>query len=171
MNAHAMDTRKADANQTLVFMLIAGAVVLFTTFTASYLVRRESADWARTPIPPVVWWNTALIALSSVTMEVARRRRSGPWMEATGTLAVIFGFGQILAWLKLREQGAFLASNPHASFFYVLTLVHAFHLAAGLATLAWAIPRARTAQLGLVAAWWHFVGAAWVWVAILLAFF
>lgn len=177
MISEVLPEQKANANQTMVFMLIAGAIVLFTTFTASYLVRRESADWARTPIPPLLMVNTAVIAASSVTMELARRRRSPEWLEATGTLGVLFTFGQVLGWLQLRERGAFLSANPHASFLWVLTAVHAAHLLAGIAALAWAWSPAvakdggRTPPLGLVSAWWHFVGAAWVWVFVLLAFF
>lgn len=166
--------RRADSLQTLAFIMVGGAIMLFTTFTASYLVRREGSDWAKLVLPGVVWANTALIVLSSVTMEVARKVRAGSaprWVAATIGLGVLFLIGQVVAWRQLAAGGVFSTSSPHASFFYMLTAVHAAHLAAGITVLLFAFGRAGKAPLGVSAAWWHLVGGAWVWVALLLAFF
>ena len=164
---------RVETHQTLAYLMIAGAVMLFTTFTASYLVRRESPDWGKVALPSLVWLNTAIVLASSVTMELARlgRGRSRFWVRATLALGLLFVAGQSVAWRQLAAQGVFMATSPHASFFYVLTAVHSVHLAAGIAVLLWALRRAGRAPLGLCAAWWHFVGAAWVWVALLLRFF
>lgn len=164
---------RIETQQTLAYLMIAGAVMLFTTFTASYLVRRESPDWGRVALPPLIWLNTCVVLASSVTMEFARfgRERSQFWVRATLALGVLFFALQSVAWRQLADQGVFLASSPHASFFFILTAVHSVHLAAGIAVLLWALRRAGRAPLGLCAAWWHFVGAAWVWVALLLRFF
>lgn len=166
--------RRADSIQTMAFIMVAGAIMLFTTFTASYLVRRESVDWAGMALPRLVWVNTALILLSSVTMEIARKVRAGGaprWVAATIGLGVLFLVGQVFVWKQLADRGAFVSTSPHASFFYMLTAVHAAHLAAGITVLLFAFRRAGRAPLGVCAAWWHLVGGAWVWVALLLAFF
>jgi cytochrome c oxidase subunit 3 len=164
---------RREANRTTLFLLIAGGAMLFTTFTASYLVRRESPDWVRVPLPPIAWAGVAVIALSSVTMELARRERrtAAPWVWGTIALGAVFAAGQVLAWRELRAAGVYAATSPHAAFFYMLTAVHAAHLAAGLGVLAASLRRAGRASLGACAAWWHFVGAAWVWVAFVLTVF
>lgn len=164
--------RRIDTFQTLTFFMVGGAIMLFTCFTASYLVRRESADWVKLALPPILWVNTALIVLSSLTLEAARFVKpaaSRRWVGVTIALGVLFVVGQVLAWRELVRKGVFATTDPHASFFYMLTGVHAVHIAAGIAVLAYAFRRAGRAPLGLCAAWWHVVGAAWVWVAVLIS--
>ena len=34
----------------------------------------------------------------------------------------------VAAWLSLKSEGLYLATNPTSSFFYVLTAVHALHV-------------------------------------------
>jgi len=65
-----------------------------------------------------------------------------------------------------RAAGVFLPTNPHGSFFYLLTAVHGVHVLAGLAALV--VARARPAVLGLCAAFWHLMGAVWVYVLFVL---
>ena len=40
-----------------------------------------------------------------------------------------------MAWLQLRSEGLYLASNPSSSFFYLFTAAHALHVLGGLAGL------------------------------------
>ena len=44
---------------------------------------------------------------------------------ATACLGAGFLAAQITAWRELVDQGAYLASNPHSSFFYLFTGLHA----------------------------------------------
>lgn len=164
---------RAETWQTLTYLMIAGGIMLFTTFTASYLVRRQSPDWAPVRLPALVWANLAVVGVASVTMEFARWRRGSArgWLGATIGLGVLFVAGQAVAWWQLAAKGVFMGTSPHASFFYMLTAVHAVHVAAGLAVLFAALQRAGRKPLGLCAAWWHFVGAAWAWVLLLLTCF
>src|SRR6266851_3914243 len=50
--------------------------MLFIGFTSAYIVRRTGIDWRPLPLPRLLWWNTAALLLSSVALEVARRRRA-----------------------------------------------------------------------------------------------
>src|SRR5262245_32279578 len=117
--------------------------MLFIGFTSAYILRRTAADWRPLAAPPVLWANTAALALSSVFLERARRRLRG-WdlrgaqsaFAATGVLGLLFVAGQVVGWQQLATRGLFLSSNPHSSFFYVLTGVHAVHLVGGLAWFA-----------------------------------
>src|SRR5713101_538680 len=49
--------------------------MLFIGFTSAYIVRRTAVDWRALPAPALLWWNTAALLLSSVTLERARQRR------------------------------------------------------------------------------------------------
>ena len=140
-----------------------------TAFTASYLVRRTGADWKPIALPTLVWINTIVLLAGSVTMEFARRSRAQDrwtWLAATTFLGFLFLAGQVFAWIRLADAGVFLQSSPHASFFYMLTAVHGAHLLGGLAALAFALRRPDLA--GKCALYWHFLGAVWVWLLVLL---
>ncbi len=161
--------------------------MLFIGFTSAYIVRRTAVDWRALPAPRLLWWNTAALLLSSVTLERARQRRRaydgpgvGGWLAATGLLALVFVAGQFRAWRVLRALGYFLSSNPHSSFFYLLSGVHIVHVAGGLlwfAGVLWALHARGAASaaagrsLSLFATYWHFLGALWLYVAFLIFFF
>jgi len=159
--------------------------MLFVGFTSAYIVRRSSADWRPIGAPVLLWLNTALLVASSLTLESARRRLSA-WdlraardrVVATGALGVLFVAGQLLAWRQLAVRGVYLASNPHSSFFYVLTGLHAVHLAGGLVWLTLVLSRfARMTLtpgqdgLRLFATYWHFLGGLWIYLVLLLFVF
>ncbi len=95
-------------------------------------------------LPDTLWISTALILASSVTFETARRVfRKGQWRLASHLLLVTACLGagflasQITAWRELFDQGVFMSQNPHSSFFYLFTGLHAAHLIGGLVAMAW----------------------------------
>ena len=47
--------------------------MLFAAFTSAYIVRSAGGDWVPLEAPTILWWNTAILLLSSVTMEISRR--------------------------------------------------------------------------------------------------
>jgi cytochrome c oxidase subunit III len=156
--------------------------MLFVGFTSAYILRRASADWQPLLAPPVLWPNTAVLLGSSAALEVARRRLRGwdlagseRWLAATGLLGALFLAGQYLAWRQLAGRGIFLATNPHSSFFYVLTGAHALHLVGGLGWFVAALGRLRRLDflpgedgLRLFATYWHFLGVLWIYLLFLL---
>ncbi len=156
--------------------------MLFAGFTSAYLVRRAAGGWTPIPLPPVLWLNTFILLVSSATMEGARRAlRSWSlgalkrWLSVTMVLGVVFLGGQVLAWQDLARRGIFLPTNPHSSFFYLLTAVHGLHLLGGLIALGVVLVRAWQERytpyhpaVGLCATYWHFVDLLWVYLFILL---
>jgi cytochrome c oxidase subunit 3 len=158
--------------------------MLFIGFTSAYIVRRTAMDWRALPAPRLLWWNTGALLLSSVSLEIARRRRalldrSGlrRWLGVTALLAVLFVAGQVKAWRVLAALGYFLSSSPHSSFFYMLSGVHLVHLGGGLVWFGLLLFRLRGARyaaaegasaLGLFSTYWHFLGLLWLYVAVLI---
>lgn len=161
-----------------------GAVtMLFAAFTSAYLVRSGGADWVEIALPPVLWLGTGLLALSSVTLELARRAFAAgnavgfrSWSALTAALGTGFLAGQFASWRALNEAGLYLQSNPKSSFFFVLTGVHAVHLAAGVVALLALFGLAAAGRLvpgksdapTLTAIYWHFVGGLWLYLLAVL---
>ncbi len=153
---------------------------------------RQVGDWKPVLLPSILFLNTASLILSSLTMEIARRhifreidvleewlglgtpalRRTTPWLGATLLLGVLFLAGQMLAWKQLTAQGfAFdRRATPASNFFYLVTGMHAAHLAGGLLALVFclvALHKLRRVEVRQIAvdatAWfWHTMGLAWL---------
>jgi cytochrome c oxidase subunit 3 len=160
---------RKDAPPIGLVIVLATVAMLFAAFTSSYVIRRTSGDWSPVGMPSVIWFNTLLILVSSVTMEVARRKVEDgrkAWVGITTFIGVLFLVGQVYAWTVLSGQGFFLDSNPHAAFVYMLTAIHGLHLLGGIIALFVALSRPKS--FGLCAAYWHFVGIVWIWVLLLL---
>ncbi len=189
MNAQLAAPVRAQANRVLVVALIATVAMLFTAFAASYMERSGARGWEKLELPGILWANTVVLALSSVAAEIARRSRARPFDAVRDRsniaslagrpaasarwalpLSLLLGFvflaGQAAAWAELRARGVFLPTSPYASFFYLLTAIHAVHVAAALVALAVALARARI--LGLAVGFWHFMGVVWVYVLLIL---
>jgi cytochrome c oxidase subunit 3 len=176
-----------DPGQFGLWAFLGTVTMLFIGFTSAYIVRRTGADWRPLPLPSLLWVNTGVLLLSSAALEVSRRRRDvldlrglRVWLGATALLAALFVAGQFQAWRLLRALGFFLSSNPHSSFFYMLSGVHLLHLAGGLVWFSLVLFRLRGARyaapgggrvLSLFATYWHFLGLLWVYVLVLIFFF
>jgi cytochrome c oxidase subunit 3 len=174
----------ADTNRLGLLAFLGTVSMLFIGFTSAYILRRTSADWQPLSPPFTLWINTTLLLASSLTLETARKRlRAGEDSEVrrfiawTGLLGTAFVIGQVVAWRQLAAQGVFLASNPHSSFFYLLTGVHGLHLVGGLVWFVVIASRARHPGfafasggdgLRLFATYWHFLGGLWIYLLFLL---
>ena len=185
--------------------------MVFVSLTSAYVVRRglptfdDSSrtyfrDWAAVQLPWVLLFvNTAILLISSLSMEGARRgiarraalapvtsipgvslgeERNFPWLGVTIVLGVAFLVGQFMAWGELKARGFLVNTNPNSSFIYLLTAAHAVHLAGGIVALLWAgitsllhKPIEGCRIVVDVAAWyWHFMAVLWIYVFALLAF-
>jgi len=174
----------AQAYRTGLWMGLAAIVMLFAAFTSALVVRKGmSTDWVSTTLPPVVYLNTLILLSSSLTLEVSRRSlRSGlvgrfsHWLFVTVFLGAAFVAGQLIAWRQLASRGIYLATNPSSSFFYVLTAAHGVHLLGGIVALLYLVFRTRSisaaprrpVSVDLIAIYWHFMDALWIYILLLL---
>ena len=188
-NGHEFFEPDAHANRYRIGMWVALASIamLFTALSSAYVVRSGSSnDWIRIAMPRVLLLSTALILVSSVTIEISRRNLKdaffaghGRWLLITMLLGLGFLFTQLVAWRQLSAQGVYLSSNPHSSFFYLLTAAHAFHLAGGLFALIFLwirsrlnrevkVSATRQASTDAITIYWHFMDALWIYLFLLL---
>jgi cytochrome c oxidase subunit III len=170
---------------------LASILMLFVSLTSAYIVRQTSGlsddagEWARIRMPWELWVSTGMILASSVSFELARRalrrneyRRFNALISLTTVLGLAFLAGQVMAWRHLAAQGIYLASNPHSSFFYLLTSLHAIHLLGGLVALVYLTALAVRLRIGsrqrnaveVTALYWHFMDGLWIYLFLLLFF-
>jgi cytochrome c oxidase subunit 3 len=180
----------ADRYRIGVWVAIGSILMLFVALASSYIVRSASGnDWQPIAMPKVLWLSTALIVISSVTMEISRRSLKqqrdagyGRWLLITTTLGLAFLTSQVVAWRQLARQGAYLASNPYNSFFYLFTAAHGLHLFGGILALGYLWLRTtrkrssvegelrRRGAADAATSYWHFMDGLWIALFFLLFF-
>jgi cytochrome c oxidase subunit 3 len=167
---------------TGIFLAAAGIFMFFMALASSYIVRKAEGDWKPVELPAVVWLNTAVLIVSSVTLERARKflkhgdaRSFGRWWGITTLLGIAFLAGQVIAWRQLAAAGVFMSTNPASSFFYLLTGAHGLHLLGGVLALLYVTVRgvnyARVTRLtaaDVTGIYWHFMDGLWVFLLLLL---
>ncbi len=189
---------------------VLGIVMVFVSFTSAYIVRQGLPtldprtntlirDWFPLPLPALLFFNTGLLLVSSVTMELARRQvarsttptraasipnvfagREGTilWLALTAVLGLSFLKGQWTVWREMEASGFYVASSPSSSFVYLLTGTHGVHLLGGIlallaagATVLFRRPaESRVVVLDVTAWYWHFMTLLWVYILCLLEF-
>jgi cytochrome c oxidase subunit 3 len=172
-----------DQYVTAVLVGMVSITVFFLVLVAVFFIRRGiSKDWVPVHLPLLIWVNTAVLLISSLTLELARKRFiqfdfSGfrrIW-RITTLLGILFLVGQTIAWFQLAHQGIFIATNPASSFFYIFTAAHAVHLIAGVVALMYiSLRRPRPQDVSLpvitkaIGYYWHFLDGLWICLFVLL---
>jgi cytochrome c oxidase subunit 3 len=174
-------------SSTAIRVLLFAITMMFAAFSSALFVRKGSSlDWRTFTLPSILYLNTLLLLVSSVTLEVSRRRVAAfmggqksqvespaRWLYITLFLGLLFVAGQYAAWSQLSAEGLYLATNPSSSFFYVLTATHALHVLGGLGGLVRVIRKLskstlRRSTLDATSYYWHFMGVLWLYLLFLL---
>jgi cytochrome c oxidase subunit 3 len=182
------------------FFALAGDGLFFLALASLWIVRQTTGhidvhnhyvrDWYALQLPPILWLTTAIILLSSFTMEQARRhifrendvmeewlglgrpaaRRTLPWLLATVALGMLFLAGQWTAWMQITRARSFRDSGASHQMFGLIALLHASHVILGLAALIVALVgiyrftriESRQILVDCTAWYWHAMGFFWI---------
>jgi len=189
---------------------LTGIVMIFISFSSAYVVRQGLPtldprtnvllhDWFPVPLPRLMLINTAVLLISTITMELARRHAARKvalgelaavpgvsvnaeekvsWLALTVVLGLSFLAGQWLVWRDLAASGFYVSTSPSSSFVYLLTGMHGVHLFGGVVALLTAgvsslLHRRADSQsivLDVTGWYWHFMALLWVYILCLLEF-
>jgi cytochrome c oxidase subunit 3 len=192
------------------FVGVVGIMMIFVSFASAYIVRQGLPtfdsrtnslihDWIPVRLPRLLLVNTCVLLLSSITIELARRRASRnaawtqiasipgvskndgertSWLAMTVVLGLMFLAGQAMAWRELAASGFYISATPSSSFVFLLTGMHGVHLLGGviallLAGTASVLRRSTQSQsiwLDVTGWYWHFMALLWVSILCLLEF-
>lgn len=164
------------ASRTGLYLFLAVVTSMFLLFSVSHQMRMTYGDWARASEPGILWFNTALLVLASVALQLAsnasraQRVVAMKWSLLAGLLLTAgFIAGQVEAWREMLAAGLYAQANASYAFFYLFTAIHALHLLGGM----WFLSRAsftafRQAEdpalsnrVGMCAIYWHFLLLVW----------
>ncbi len=191
------------AHRFTMWLFIVTICMVFAGFTSAFLVRKGAGGaWTPFDIPGIFKVSTLLILLSSVFLQVAHiaNKKRHKLMTSIGLfftliLGILFCYFQIQGWEQLTDMGIYLSFNPNPAgpFFFVITFIHALHVASGILFLAIAFIHSiivlrksnkmethleedniqkgmLTIRTDLLLLFWHFLGFLWVYLYFFLNF-
>lgn len=175
-----------DTYRITTWILLAAIVMVFGALGIAYIALAGGDQWHSVRMPRTFILSTGLILASSATIEVARRQlhrtvvvKYSRWLWITLLLGFAFVGCQLMGWRQLVQEGVYLSSNPHSSFFYLFSGAHGIHLLGGMTAMSYLAFRARRTLTGVsaekrlaatdsVALYWHFMDGLWVALFLLL---
>lgn len=183
---HPLSTTRPTAHlpgEAGVWVMIGGDLLIFSLLFGTYL-HYQGADptlFARSQATlnqGIGVLNTLILLTSSwfVARAVVRLRRNpdgtpGTHLLVAVGLGMVFLVDKVVEWTQLVDLGHTLQSNGFYMFFFMLTGIHAIHVAIGCGALIYAwlrlqrVSRAGARDLIAVessAAFWHLVDLLWV---------
>lgn len=173
------------------WFLLLVVLMTFGGLIAAYVVISTNSvlEWQPFQFPRQIWFSTALLVGSSVAYIISKRslyaddqQKAKKWLLTSTGLGGMFVASQMLLWVWLNKQGVYMAGNPYAGFFYILTAVHVLHVIGGIAALCYIvlrtwIPTANEKELSerkmfssVIGYYWHFMDGLWLVLVGLLGF-
>lgn len=172
--------RKKSAKPMLWVSMIS-MVMFFAGLTSAYVISMKRDDWVTFELPNAFYISTLLIILSSITISMSQRFiKKGKRELSIVLLLITFALGIAFVWQQyagfedLRNAGLFFTgptSTVSTSFIIGITLMHAFHVFAGIIVLLVVIYNhfkykyTSDDLLGfeLCAIFWHFIDVLWIY--------
>jgi cytochrome c oxidase subunit III len=168
----------------VVMMTFGGLIAAYIVISTNHVL-----EWKPFQFPKQIWFSTAFLIGSSIAYVISKRalnndnqEKAKNWLLATTVLGGMFVASQLLLWVLLNREGVYMAGNPYAGFFYILTAVHVVHVIGGIAALGYIVLRTwqptlnskelsdRKVYSNVISYYWHFMDGIWLVLVGLLGF-
>jgi len=177
--------QKERSTKFLLWLAIASMAMIFAALTSAFIVREGQKKWFNFELPMVFWYSTAILLISSITVNAAQMaakkgnmKNAGLYLLITFVLGIVFSVMQFVGWAELAEMGIRFVdpNNLSGSFFIVITGTHLAHLAGGLLSLLFTLIKAYAGKysqynylgIKLTAIFWHFLDLLWLYLFVFL---
>ena len=185
MNTVSIDRQrnKIHPHKFTMWVAIGSIVMMFAGLTSAFIVKSNQVGWHTITMPKVFWISTAVIIISSITLQMALRsfkqREMNQYRSLIGLtllLGVAFIVLQGLGFQQLWEQKITFKGSGAGQFLYVIFGLHGLHVIGGVLALIVMFIKAfigktklySSVPVEVMATYWHFVDLLWLY---LLVFF
>src|SRR5579871_3712423 len=173
--------KKIHSHKFTMWIAIGSIIMMFAGFTSAYIVKRQQPGWTTFDIPRAFWYSTAVILISSITVQMALKnfkerniRGYRNMITVTAVLGIVFIALQVLGFQTIWKSGVTLSGSGAGQFLYVIAGLHALHVLGGIIALLVTFFRAFGAKLRnynsvpieVVTTYWHFVDLLWIYLFI-----
>ncbi|HEU4634021.1 MAG TPA: heme-copper oxidase subunit III [Flavisolibacter sp.] len=163
------------------WVAIAAIIMMFAGLTSAYIVKSGQAGWEEVKTPKVFWYSTAVLIVSSVTIQAALRsfkqRAMGRFRSLfliTLLLGIAFVWLQWTGFSYLWNHGVRFEGAGAGQFLYIIFGLHALHVLGGVVALAiiavqqffGRVRSYNATPIEVMSTYWHFVDILWLYLLI-----
>lgn len=174
----ASQRKKIHPHKFTLWVAMGSIIMMFAGLTSAYIVKSNQPKWITFDMPVLFWYSTAVLLLSSLTMQMALKefkarnmRKYRNLITATLVLGSLFITLQCFGFSYLWNTGVTLRGSGAAPFMYVIFGLHLVHVAGGVIALlviflqAFSSKRRNYNQVPVevVSTYWHFVDLLWIY--------
>src|SRR5881227_3616108 len=133
---------KIHPHKFTMWVAIGAIIMMFAGLTSAYIVKSGQANWVEVQTPVVFWYSTAVIIISSITIQASLRAFKQRNMKQFRTLfltTLVLGLAfVILQWTGFKwlwNQGVRFEGAGAGQFLYIIFGLHALHVLGGIVAL------------------------------------
>jgi cytochrome c oxidase subunit 3 len=173
--------KKMHPHKFTMWVAIGSIVMMFAGLTSAFIVKSNQTNFIQVIVPKIFWLSTAVIIISSITLQMALRSVKQREMSRyrlliglTLLLGVAFLVLQWMGFQQLWDQKITFRGSGAGQFLYVIFGLHALHVIGGVLALIIMFIKAFVGKTKLyssvpvevMATYWHFVDLLWLYLLI-----
>jgi cytochrome c oxidase subunit 3 len=173
--------KKIHPHKFTLWVALGSIIMMFAGLTSAYVVKRDQPGWSTFSIPRAFWYSSAVILVSSLTVQMALKAfrdremlRYRNLLTLTAVLGILFVLLQWVGFRQIWNTGITLHGSGGGQFLYIIAGLHAVHVLGGIVALVITVARAYssrtrtydTVPVELVSTYWHFVDLLWIYLFI-----
>jgi cytochrome c oxidase subunit 3 len=170
--------KKIHPHKFTLWVAIGSIIMMFAGLTSAYIVKGSLPGFTGVQLPQIFYYSTAVILLSSFTMQWALKSFKERGMQQYRrllTVTMVLGFGfivmQITGFTQLWNAGTKMQGAGAGQFLYVIFGLHAVHVLGGVIALLIMFVKAFSARIRsynavpveVMSTYWHFVDLLWIY--------
>jgi cytochrome c oxidase subunit 3 len=170
--------KKIHPHKFTLWVALGSIVMMFAGLTSAYVVKRDQPGWTSFFIPRAFWYSTAVILVSSLTIQMALKAfrdremlRYRNLLSLTAVLGIVFVLLQWVGFRTLWDSGINFRGSGGGQFLYIIAGLHAVHVLGGIVPLLVMVGRAyatkvrsyNSVPVEIMSTYWHFVDLLWLY--------
>ena len=172
---------KTHPHKFALWVAIASIIMMFAGLTSAYIVKSGQANWQEVKTPTTFWYSTAVLIISSITIQASlraiRQKAMGQYrllLLATLVLGIAFVILQWIGFSWLWSHGVHFEGAGEGQFLYIIFGLHALHVLGGIIALIVILAKQyfgkirsyNTTSAEVMSTYWHFVDVLWIYLLI-----
>jgi cytochrome c oxidase subunit III len=174
-------SKKIHPHKFTLWIGIGSIVMMFAGLTSAYIVKRDQPGWTTFEVPRTLWFSTAVMLSSSLTVQLAvqafrgrEMRRYRNLLTATILLGILFVALQWISFRQIWASGVTFRGSGAGQFLYVIAGLHALHVLGGIIVFLIMFAKAYSRKIRIYNAvpiemartYWNFVDVLWLYLFI-----
>ena len=173
--------KKIHPHKFTLWVALGSIIMMFAGLTSAYVVKRDQPGWTTFPIARAFWYSTAVILLSSLTIQMSLKafkdremQRYRNMLTLTAVLGILFVMLQYIGFREIWRTGITFHGSGGGQFLYIIAGLHAVHVLGGVIALVITVAKAfatrtrsyNSVPVELLSTYWHFVDLLWIYLFI-----